>query len=188
MLCTVDMAGRPLIVLTDVQKMELRPPLAELVGLHKRILRGNSHPHNEGVAERRATREGLHARESGQALVETALSLSLLVFTILGGADMARAFAAQMGVQNSARAGAEAWATRAATTDAQAIGYATDELGRIAGVDPAAATITVTHTTGAGGESLVNVRVQYTYRTLAPWPFVPNSLSLDRTATFRNYP
>ncbi len=120
--------------------------------------------------------------------METALTLSLLVFTILGGADMARAFAAQLGVQNAARAGAEAWVTRAAATDAQAIAYATDELGRIAGVDSAAATITVTHTTGAGGESLVNVRVQYTYRTLAPWPFVPNTLSLDKTATFRNYP
>ena len=132
--------------------------------------------------------KGRHEHDSGQALVETALTLSLLVFTILGGADMARAFAAQLGVQNAARAGAEAWVTRAATTDAQAIAYATDELGRIAGVDSAAATITVTHTTGAGGESLVNVRVQYTYRTLAPWPFVPNALSLDKTATFRNYP
>jgi Flp pilus assembly protein TadG len=157
-------------------------------GCIKRILRGNTHPHNEGVAKHRATRDRHHAGESGQALVETALSLSLLVFTILGGADMARAFAAQMGVQNSARAGAEAWATRAATTDAQAIAYATDEHGRAAGVAAAAATITVTHTTGAGGESLVNVRVQYTFRTLAPWPFVPNSLSLDKTATFRNYP
>ena len=120
--------------------------------------------------------------------METALSLSLLVFTILGGADMARAFGAQLGVQNGARAGAEAAVTRAATTDPQIIAYARDELGRIAGVDSAAATITVTHTTGAGGESLVNVRVQYTFRTLAPWPFVPNTLALDRTATFRNYP
>jgi Flp pilus assembly protein TadG len=110
------------------------------------------------------------------------------VFTILGGADMARAFAAQLGVQNAARAGAEAWVTRAATTDAQVIAYATDELGSVAGVDTTAATISVTHTTGAGGESLVNVRVQYTFRTLVPWPFVPNTLSLDKTATFRNYP
>lgn len=128
------------------------------------------------------------AGESGQALVETALSLALLVFTILGGADMARAFAAQLAVQNSARAGAEAAVTRAATTDPQITAYVTDELGRVAGVDPSLATITVTHTTGALGESLVNVRVQYTYRTLAPWPFVPNSLLLDKTATFRNYP
>lgn len=100
---------------------------------------------------------------------------------------MARAFAAQLGVQNSARAGAEAAVTRVATTDPQIVGYVTDELGRIAGVDASAATITITHTTGPGGESLVNVRVQYGYRTLVPWPLVPNTLSLDRTATFRNY-
>ena len=110
------------------------------------------------------------------------------MFTILGGADMARAFAAQLGVQNSARAGAEASVTRAATTDPQIITYVTDELGRIAGVNAAAATVSVTHTVGAGGEQLVNVRVQYTYRTLVPWPFVPNTLNLDKTATFRNYP
>ncbi len=101
---------------------------------------------------------------------------------------MARAFAAQLSVQNAARAGAEAAVTRVATTDPQIISYADDELGRVAGVDAAAATISVMHTTGVGGESLVTVRVQYTYRTLVPWPFVPNTLSLDRTATFRNYP
>lgn len=110
------------------------------------------------------------------------------MFTILGGADMARAFAAQLGVQNSARAGAEAAVTKVATTDPQIVTYVVDELGRIAGVDAAAATVTVSYPTGPGGESLVSVRVQYTYRTLVPWPFVPNTLSLDRTVTFRNYP
>jgi Flp pilus assembly protein TadG len=153
-----------------------------------RILRGNTPRHNEDVIKHRVSQSSQPRRESGQALVETALSLSLLVFTILGGADMARAFAAQLAVLNSARAGAEASVTRAATTDAQIVTYVTDELGRVAGVNAAAATITVTHTVGAGGESLVNVRVQYTYRTLAPWPFVPNTLNLDKTVTFRNYP
>ena len=148
----------------------------------------NTHGHNEHVIKPRVSRKGQPGHESGQALVETALSLSLLVFTILGGADMARAFAAQLGVQNAARAGAEASVTRAASTDAQIIVYANDELGRIAGLNAAAATISVTHTVGAGGEQLVNVRVQYTYRTLVPWPFVPNTLNLDKTATFRNYP
>jgi Flp pilus assembly protein TadG len=140
------------------------------------------------VIKHRVSQNGQPGHESGQALVETALSLSLLVFTILGGADMARAFAAQLGVQNAARAGAEASVTRAATTDPQIITYVTDELGRVSGVNAAAATISVTHTVGAGGEQLVNVRVQYTYRTLVPWPFVPNTLSLDKTVTFRNYP
>jgi len=58
----------------------------------------------------------------------------------------------------------------------------------VSGVDATQAMITVTHTTGSGGESLVNVRVTYTFRTLTPWPGVPNSVALDRTATFRNYP
>jgi Flp pilus assembly protein TadG len=148
----------------------------------------NTHGHNEHVIRPRVLRKGQPARESGQALVETALSLSLLVFTILGGADMARAFAAQLGVQNAARAGAEASVTRAASTDAQIIVYANDELGRIAGLNAAAATISVTHTVGAGGEQLVNVRVQYPFKTLVAWPFVPNTLNLDKTVTFRNYP
>lgn len=148
-------------------------------GAHRRA-------HNERVS---GTRAGLAlAGERGQALVETALSLSLLVFTVLGGADLARVFAAQLAVQNAARAGAEAAVTRAATNDAAIVAYATDELGRVAGVDAAQATITVTRTTGGGGESLVNVRVQYTFRTLTPWPGVPTSLALDRTAVFRNYP
>ena len=126
--------------------------------------------------------------ERGQALIETALSLGLLVFTIIGGVDIARVFAAQLAVQNSARAGAEAWVTRAATTDPAVIAYVTDELGRVSGVDAAAATITVTHTVGAGGELLCNVRVQYTFRTLTPWPGIPNSYALDRTVTMRQYP
>jgi Flp pilus assembly protein TadG len=175
--------------------VELTAPLAELVDLHGtillrirgRTLGGNSRGHNERVIKRRPWRDGYPAHESGQALVETALSLSLLVFTILGGADMARGFAAQVGVQNAARAGAEAAVTRVATTNAQVIAYATDELTRVAGVNPASATVTVTSTTGAGGESLVNVRVQYTFKTLVPWPYVPNTLNLDRTATFRHY-
>ena len=127
------------------------------------------------------------AQDHGQAIVETALALSLLIFTLLGGADIARIYAAQLAVENAARAGAEAAVMRVATTDPAIVSYASDELGRVAGVDASQATITVTHTTGSGGESLVNVRVRYTFRTLTPWPGIPNSLDLDRTTTFRNY-
>jgi Flp pilus assembly protein TadG len=128
------------------------------------------------------------ARDAGQALVETALALSLLVFTLMGGADIARVYAATLGVENASRAGAEAAVMRVATTDPQIIAYASDELDRISGVDATQATITVTHTVGAGAESLVNVRVRYTFRTLTPWPGIPNSVALDRTTPFRNYP
>jgi Flp pilus assembly protein TadG len=128
------------------------------------------------------------AQDHGQALVETALALSLLVFTLMGGADIARVYAATLAVENASRAGAEAAVMRVAMTDPAIASYASDELGRVSGVDATKATITVTHTTGSGGESLVNVRVQYTFRTLTPWPGVPNAVALDRTATFRNYP
>ena len=128
------------------------------------------------------------APDQGQAIVETALALAFLVFTLLGGADIARVYAAQLAVENAARAGAEAAVMRVATTDPAIVSYASDELGRVSGVDATQAMITVTHTTGSGGESLVNVRVTYTFRTLTPWPGVPNSVALDRIATFRNYP
>src|SRR5438093_12006470 len=46
----------------------------------------------------------------GQSMVELALLLPVLVFGLIGGADLARAFALQLSVQNGARAGAEAYA------------------------------------------------------------------------------
>ncbi|HET8568579.1 MAG TPA: TadE/TadG family type IV pilus assembly protein [Candidatus Limnocylindria bacterium] len=129
------------------------------------------------------------ARDEGaQSLVETALSLSVLVFLILGGVDLGRAYVAQVGVLNAARAGAFAGASQAATTDPAIASYATEELGRTIGVDPALATITVTHTTGGGGERLLTVRVEYPFRTVVPWPLLPNALALDRSAIFREYP
>lgn len=125
--------------------------------------------------------------EAGQALAELALSLSVLVFGLIGAADFARAFSAQIGVLSAARAGAEAGVIKIATTDAAIVSWASDELGRVPGVDPASATITVTHSLGAAGEALLTVRVQYPFRTLVAWPIVPNQLDLDRSVTMRKY-
>lgn len=122
----------------------------------------------------------------GQSLVEVALSLSVLVFLLIGGADLARAYAAQVGVINSARAGAEAGAIKKATTDAAIESYAYDELSRVAGVDADAADITVTHTTEMGVD-LLTVRVRYTFRTLVAWPLIPTILDLDRSVVMREY-
>lgn len=124
-------------------------------------------------------------REGGQSLIETALSLSILVFLLIGGVDMARAYSAQVGVLNAARAAAEAGATETATTVAAIQGYATEELGRVPGVNSALATVTVT---GCCVSGALTVRVQYPFRTLIAWPLVPNLLALDRSATFRQYP
>jgi Flp pilus assembly protein TadG len=122
--------------------------------------------------------------ERGQSFVELALMLPILVFGLLGGADLARAYSAQIATQNAARAGAEAAVLGVATTDAAISAYALDELASVAGVAASAATITVTNTT-VGGVSYVTVSVHYLWRTLVAWPLVPNEVTFDRYAKMR---
>ncbi len=72
--------------------------------------------------------------DRGQSLVEVALALPLLVFTLLGGADMARAFAVELAVQNGARAAAESTALDATPTGLEASAHAQDEMSRTPGM------------------------------------------------------
>ncbi len=139
-------------------------------------------------------------------MVELALMLPIMSFLLLGAADMARAFATQLAVQNAARSGAEATALDTTPTGVEAIQHVRDELGRTPSVDPASATITVTFTqangtsacTGAANTSVAGtssiatpcyalVRVQYTWSTLIPWPLMQRSFTFDRTTMVRRY-
>ncbi|MBI3522298.1 MAG: pilus assembly protein [Chloroflexi bacterium] len=126
--------------------------------------------------------------DRGQSLIETALSLSILVFLLIGGSDFARVYATQVAVLNAARAGVEAGSIKTAANDAAIITYVSDELSRVPGYRAADATITVAHSVGGGGENLTTVRVQYVYRTLIAWPLVPKTVNLDRSAVMRQYP
>lgn len=72
--------------------------------------------------------------EAGQSIVEVALTLPIMAFTLLGGADMARAFSIQLAVQNGARAGAEGAALEAAATGAGAAEHARQEMARTPGL------------------------------------------------------
>lgn len=147
-----------------------------------------------------------HRGERGQSLVEFALAVPLLAVTLLGGADMARAYAAQLAVQNGARAGAEESALDVTPTGADAIAAVQNEIGRTPGLTAANAAVTVTYTlvdgssvcTGAadiqqagtsalGAPCYVNVRVRYTFSTLIAWPGLPQSFALDRTTRVRRY-
>lgn len=144
--------------------------------------------------------------ELGQSMVEFALTLPLLVFTLIGGAELARAYAVQLAVQNGARAGAEGAALDATPTQAEATAWTQQEMSRTPGMDPSNATITVTFTqrdfgspcTNAGsiavaGPSSIavpcyaNVRVRYTYHTLIAWPGLPNTFRFDRSTHVRRY-
>lgn len=132
--------------------------------------------------------------------------LPVMAFTLLGGAEMARAFAVQLAVQNAARAGAEAAAIYYAPTSSEATTWARNELDRTPGVTSANATVTLTFTqsnltsacTGASSTAsagtpsvatpcYANVRVRYTYSTLVAWPGLPRTFSFDRTTHVRRY-
>jgi Flp pilus assembly protein TadG len=136
----------------------------------------------------------------GQSIVELALCLPLLVFGVVGGADLARAYALQIAVENGSRAGAEAYAI--SSSDVRTIGQAqqaaVDEINRT----PTAAATTLmvqVSTTLADGTAVancaptiaapcyVNVRIQYSWRTLVAWPMIPNSGTFDRTTSMRTY-
>jgi hypothetical protein len=104
--------------------------------------------------------------ERGQSIVELALALPMMTFTLIGGADMARAFAAQLAVQNGARAAAESMALDFTPTGSEAASRVQDEMNRTPGVNVSGgctyqssthtytcggATMSITYISGAGG-------------------------------------
>lgn len=136
-------------------------------------------------------------REGGQSLVEIALMLPIFAFTLIGGADLARAYALQLAVQNGARAGAESYAIDASPTATEAQLVVFNELNRTPGMNAALAIVTVTKAQPDGSACLtpptialpcfVTVRVQYTFTTSAAWPLIPNTATFDRTTTMRTF-
>ena len=141
--------------------------------------------------------------ELGQSLIELALLLPILVFGLIGGADLARAYALQLAVQNGARAGAEAYAINFSPTPQLAIDRAKDEMGRTPGFTKDAfgkvtATVTVTVAEADGVTAcispptvaepcFVTVQVQYTFRTIVAWPLIPNVANFNRQTTMRTF-
>lgn len=133
--------------------------------------------------------------ERGQSMVELALTLPILVFILIGGSDLARAYAFQLAVQNGARAGAEAAAIDFSPTTTLAESRARDEMARTPGMDGTTPVVTVTFGQANGATCLttstvanpcfVTVRVQHTYNAVIPWPLVPNTANFDRQTTMR---
>jgi Flp pilus assembly protein TadG len=138
----------------------------------------------------------------GQSLVELALSLPLMVFLLLGGADMARAFAIQLAVQNGARAGAEAAAIDYSPTQAKAVARACDEMARTPALDTtncttdASVTVTFKEADGttdcpnppvSGSACYATVEVRYTFKLITAWPLIPSSFAFDRSTSMRMF-
>src|SRR6266704_1281881 len=123
-------------------------------------------------------------------MVELALLLPILVFGLIGAADLARAFALQLAIQNGARAGAEAYAINFTPTRALAIQRAIDEMSRTPGMDVNNPSLNVdAWALQADGATacFVTVSIQYTFHTLVPWPLIPNTANFDRSTTMRTF-
>jgi Flp pilus assembly protein TadG len=141
----------------------------------------------------------------GQSIVELALAMPLLTFLLVGGADMARAFAIQIAVQNGARAGAEASAIDYTPTTTEAVNWTMQEMGRTPGMNAtlcspstSTCTITVTRLQADGLTACITtpdiatpcffkVRVQYLFKTIIPWPLIPNQFQFDRSTIVRAF-
>ena len=138
----------------------------------------------------------LRRGDHGQAIVETAFVVPLLLFACVGGADLARAFAMQLAVQNGARAGAEAYALDKTPSVAATQQHAIDEINRTPGLNATAANVVVSTAQSDGVTACVSpptiaspcyvtVEVIYQFRTMAAWPFIPNVANFDRTTIVR---
>ena len=137
--------------------------------------------------------------ESAQSLVEISLVLPLLVFGLLAGADLARAFAVQLAVQNGARAGAESYAIDSTPSQLEARTAAVQEMNRTPTLAATIGDVSVTEAqidgvttcihppTAVTPPCYVTVRVTYTWRTATPWPWIPNTANFDRTTIFQMF-
>lgn len=152
----------------------------------------------EGGARRLQVVRGFLTREGGQSMVELALTLPLLVFSILGGADLARAFALQIAVENGSRAGAESYAIDSTPTNNEAKTAAVNEINRTPTAAAALSDVTVTKAQADGVTACVSpptvatpcyvsVRIVYPWTTIIAWPLVPNSGTFDRTTSIRTF-
>jgi Flp pilus assembly protein TadG len=134
----------------------------------------------------------------GQSLVEISLVLPLLVFGILAGADLARAFAIQLAVQNGARAGAESYAIDSTPTAGEAQNAAVAEMNRTPSLAATVGNVTVSEAQNDGvtacihpptnaNPCYVTIRVTYTWRAITPWPWFPTTANFDRTTIFQMF-
>jgi Flp pilus assembly protein TadG len=142
-------------------------------------------------------------REAGQALVETALTMPILVLLLVGAAELARVAYAAVEVSNAAKA-AVAYGARTPTQSTDTPGMQTAAL---ADAGDLAATLTTTPTTagicssgasctGTGGscknsdcstpgdhiETILTVQTSATFDPLIHLPGIPTTFALDGQA------
>lgn len=141
--------------------------------------------------------------ESGQSLLETAFTASLLVLLLAAAADFGRAFYKNIEVKGAARAGASYGATDPGDTTGMqnAAKAAAGDIASDSSFSAAASwgcecysgsTPTIpgpdSCTTPSCGENVVDyvsVTVSDRYTPLFPWPGIPSTIPMSSTVTMR---
>lgn len=137
------------------------------------------------------------AKKRGSIVVEFALAAPVLVLLFLGAADFARVFHAALIVSDAAHAGA-LYGAQSTTTAADTTGIsnaATSAAQELPGMVVSSSesckcpdgTTTVCSTGVCTGtkQVYVNVTAHYGFQTLFPYPGIPHTIGLGRTAVLR---
>jgi len=138
----------------------------------------------------RSRRRSANASRSGQALVEFALVVPLLLILLLGVVEFGRAWNVYQVITDAAREAARTAAIDdTSVTQDSVIAVVQDALGR-AGLDPADASITVAGITDPRGmPSTVSIQYPYDFVFLRPflgWLDTQGLVTLKTTFSMRN--
>jgi len=130
-----------------------------------------------------------HHRSHAQSLVELALVTPILVLCLVITADFARVYSDSIELSNMAREGAH-YGSLSSTNAADTAGIqaaALDEGNAIDGSEPTVTSSTGTDGYSQGSESFdyVRVTVSFDFHPLFPFPPVPDTITLHRTAEMR---
>lgn len=122
-------------------------------------------------------------RRRGQAMVELALAATLLLIITIGAADFARVFYDAIAVSHAAAAGIQRDGSLTAETDR----YCDCPADPATGPSDSAAVDCIVGTCAGYGQPRVYVRtrVRQDFRTLGPWPGVPDPVDINQLAYFR---
>ena len=132
------------------------------------------------------------SRRRGTAAIEFALILPLLITIVLACVDFGRFSHAYIAVTNGAREGAGFGSFHPVTTvtrpnwEAKLRAAVEDEMESAVGAENLSdITVTPDVKPDGPGRKRVEVTVSYTFETLVGWPFIPDSMLLERKVEMR---
>jgi Flp pilus assembly protein TadG len=141
------------------------------------------------VNGRMRSRKVFSRRRRGQALVEFALIVPLLLLLVLGVVEFSRAWQVYQTITDAARDGARTAVLARPSITMDTVVAASNHIMYAARLDTAAAIKTVTGFQVAGGQSTMTISYPYTFRWvsgLMGWTGAQTAFTMNATITFRN--